>query len=358
MAFQPNRKEVFKTSLFIESAKLNFSSDNEVLIKYLFCLYKRIFIKIKGKIDYRQNFKSEINLRADPLYVEDNLNLIYEYFPDFYFKMIPITGKGNLMLTLSSFDKDIKLNGNLSIIEGSIAGETIKNISALFNYTGGALDLKNLKIEIAKKGHFIGSIFFPTSSELPFNLKIKFKDFPTPCILNFLPFNKNAIQGNISGTFNLTGYKNNFESFSGGGSIDILDAVIIDPNDVKAEPVNFQKIEAISDISRGFINIKKGNLISKNFDLSITGKISFDKELDLKGKAVIEKGKVLKGFFKKLIAPVLPDSEKGFRFSFKVTGNITSPKIKYSIPKTIVEGLEDNIKDASNKIEKIFKRIF
>ncbi|MEW6203263.1 MAG: AsmA-like C-terminal region-containing protein [bacterium] len=311
---------------------------------------------MKGYIGTGEGEAVKLSITSEKFLASD-LNLLASSVAGF-----KIQGVQNLNAPLSV---RIKVDGarggeNITISasanEGRIGSRKISNIKVIAAGTREMFEIRSLAVRLQDGGKLAGTLSYPLVAGEPLEANMRCENFPAEVLYGFAPDLKGGVTGSLTGDLRLQGDIKKKDTLKGDGSFHAVSGILKGASG--GEPLQYDAMEGNFQIGDGKLSVKRFLLKSAEIDLALDGTVGLDGALNLNGRAEVIKEKVRTSTLKKIVSTVIADGSKGYVFKMKISGTTAEPKIEYSPLKTIYRGLEDQVRDAGNKMERLIKKIF
>ena len=249
-------------------------------------------------------------------------------------------GRPGLELADVSLESSIATDGhaNGTFLAGTaIIGNIIKptNLSGSFTWQNTILDMPNISASLA--GGLVSAVFKMSSGEQPlFSTSVAAQDISLARFAADAGFNPEGTEGQVSGTFTLTGSPGTESTYKGTARLECSKARMlpIDPIRQLGDMFQIKELQVLElgaahadlTIANGKISVDDITLATDNVIMDATGFSSFDGNLNLKARFHVsddlhrKTGRILGKKFANSEAP-------GFsHMPFSITGTIHRPK--------------------------------
>lgn len=342
----------------IHSARLQSSGDGAWRVDELRARCGGTEARIWGSWNATPGRPVDLKIRLEPMLLQDMIRLARAAARPRHLPPFSLNGRSAFKGRIWGFRGGEQAEGTLRVFDGFVAGHRIRRAMLHFSPgTEGRIEFNEFSVRTDDRGLLLASGRITPGEPWTFEGEMTARRFPAEAALGAI-MRRSPVTGATDGTVRFKGNASDTASIAGNGNIEIRDGLMQKSDVANTQPIPFRLISVDFAMAGGVARFSKARIESEDLHLDLDGTIGYDRTLDLSGRCEIAKGRVRQGFFRKLVSAALPDNEKGYRFPVHIGGTLDAPEIGVRGARTAVDGVQDNIRDAGNRIEKYFKKIF
>jgi hypothetical protein len=349
------RKRPVRIEVSAKSAQLVLDPGKPVRVVVDVAKYSRSTMSAKGSIGLKEGDPVNMKVIADRLYVTDLKRLVSTLgvaLPDVRDVEAPLMARAEIKGERGR--ETVYLSGFAN--EGNIGARRISRFTVSGSVSRDDVEIDRLELRLTDSGTVVGSARYAMKGAPGVKAEIKVISFPVDAFNGVIENWKPGITGSLTASATLEGDPFKKETLKGTGTFSStagrIDGVM------EGQSIDYETIDGEFDIGEERVFLKKFAMRSPQMDLDLDGFIGLDGSLDMNGRAEVAKELVRTSDLKKVVSNMLPDGEKGYVFRMRVEGDFGAPKTEFSVAKTMLNGVQDQVKDAGNKVEKFMKKIF
>jgi hypothetical protein len=315
-------------------------------------------LTLRGKWNDTPGVEVSLRLRAEPLILKDFLTLSRSFSETRALPEINASGEGIFDFRIFGPRGREQANGELTLVKGLLGGKKFKRAGIRFSpASGGKIEISDFTVRMDAGGRLRAGGVFSSTAPWPFEIKAKSDGFPIDAVIGMIQ-KQPPISGALNAEISAKGNAEDVMTFSGEGSFELRGGKIYGLKGEGGPPVPFRSMTARLKAENGIVGVTDGVLDSDELLLQLKGSVGLNRTLNLSGKCEVSKGMVRKGFFKKVVSTVLPDGSVGYRFPVNIRGTFDNPDVRVKSGKLAEDSVADQVRDAGNKVEKFFKKVF
>ena len=315
-------------------------------------------LTLKGNWNETPGAKVSLRLRSEPFVLSDFITIARSFSETRALPEVNASGGGVFDFRIFGVRGSEQAEGELMLSKGLLGGKKMNRALVEFSPAAdGKIEISDFDIRMDGGGRLRAGGVFSAASPWQFEVKATAKRFPVDAVIGIVQ-KQPAITGELDADIFAKGNAKDVMTVSGEGGFELRNGEISGLKGENEPPVPYRAIAAKLKAEKGIVGVAGGVFDSDELLMQLEGSIGLNRTLDLSGKCEVSKDMVRKGLFKKVVSNVLPDGSVGYRFPVSIRGTFDQPDVSVKAGKLATDSVADQVRDAGNKVEKFFKKVF
>lgn len=315
-------------------------------------------VMANGSLNTQPGQPVDIRVKVSPLVLGDVIRLARTLPATGTLPMLYVDGRGTFDGRIFGLRGKERAEGTLTLSRGKLGKERLRR--AFFRVVSkdpDVMELEDGSVRMNNGGLLLLQGSLTSLHPAEYTLDVTARNFPIQAAIGV--FDKHpGLTGGANGKMSLKGTEGEMTSMNGEGEFEMRDGRIAGAATGEKGTTPYQRIATRFTVANGAVQFEEGKLESDTLWLDLKGSVGFERQLDLSGECIVSKQKIERGFFKRLVSKIIEDNAQGYRFPVRVGGTLDAPDISLRTSQAAVRGASDCVRDAGNRIEKVFKKIF